>query len=616
MSKRNKNINLNEIITSYGCVVMNSAYQCNHNKTPILLHSPEKVFTAYSLDEVKDVICKIEKYIKQGKYAAGFFTYEMGGAFGLAVKQIPKDSALPLIWVGIYSSQTVHSLPEDFLNAYILEHHNSICSHSKCMLSITEDDYIHSIKRIKELIAAGDTYQVNFTINANIEIDVPPFPLFCRLLKTHPVPYAAYINGENWQILSISPELFLQKKGNILQSRPMKGTIRRGLMLCDDLKSAESLQNSEKDRAENVMILDMMRNDIGKICAHGSITIPQMFQIEKYRSLFQMTSTICGTLLDIFTLSDIFEATFPASSITGAPKHRTMEIISSLEDAPRGVYTGSIGLFTPRGDFTLNVAIRTLVHTEGKYTLGIGSGIVWDSDPEKEFAEVHLKSHFAIKPLPVFEIIETMLLDTSRKYLFLYEHLERLSQSASYWDFPFDKEQALNLLNDFRLTVEKFPEIVRISLADDGKMKVTSRAYIPQTSTVILKLSSHKIDSNNRFLRHKTTHRAVYNNELERAKNDGCFEVIFVNEKNHITEGSVTSIFFKKNKEWFTPPIDDGLLPGIWRARFIAEHNAIQQSIPLNTIKNFNEIIIGNSVRDILYVQKIVNSEGEILWGS
>lgn len=605
-------MNIEKILLSENAILIRGFKPVNENES-LLLHSPEQVLTAQSDSDVQNLISLIEKNQSEGKYAVGFFTYEMSSAFDLAVKEKIK-SKFPLAWVAIYNAENVNPLSNKELNSLIKA---DISNPSDISLNITKQKYEEAVEEIKKLISSGDTYQVNFTCKSKIKSDIDSLNYFLTLTKSHPVPYAAYINCEYGKILSISPELFLNKTGNLLTTKPMKGTMRRGYLLEDDLEIADELKNSTKNRAENVMIADMMRNDLGRICEFGSVETKELFAVEKYRSLFQMTSTVIGELRKDVSLYEIFKATFPASSITGAPKHRTMEIIKSLEKEERAVYTGSIGLFTPSGDFTMNVAIRTLLQQkEGEYELGIGSGIVWDSQPDKEFNETLLKSSFAVNPLPDFKLIETLLLDQNKKYTYLDQHLQRLENSAQYWDFPFDKKMIINQLNDFKNKISQTPVIIRMALDSAGDIEITSREFIAQKSPVVLLLSDDKTDSQDRFLFHKTTNRSLYDNAYKQARESGYFDMLFTNEKGNITETSIANIFFRKGEQWFTPPITDGLLPGVWRSEFLKKENVLERSISINNLDSYDEIIIANSVRGIIEVEKIVDSKNKNIWGN
>ncbi len=559
---------------------------------------------AYHAEEILSAFSDIEDKIAQGKTAFGFIAYEAATAFDLPTHR--NSGEFPLVWFGFCHEEEIQSLsltevldPPPFPEASL---------NIQSPLSLPYEPYEKHLSTIKRYIARGDTYQVNFTIRADCAFPIQGIPLFQSLYREQPVPYAVFLQTRNWEIHSLSPELFLKKSSDHIESRPMKGTLHRGRTTAEDRLLEDALRQSEKDRAENVMILDMVRNDFGRCCLPGSVHAEKICQIERYRSLYQMTSTVHGQVIPGSTFSQILAATFPAASITGAPKYRTMEIIRDLETKPRHCYCGSIGLIKPNGDFIFNVAIRTLVGKEGQYTLGAGGGIVWDSDPHQEYQEVKNKIAFTQIKTPSFTLLETIRLDSMENYRFLEEHLDRLADSASYWDFEFDRSQARQrLLNESRKITE-FPRTIRLSLAHNGTMEITHRPVTQPPEDVRIRVSSITVHSQNRFLYHKTTHRTLYDQERERGNQLGFFETLFLNEKAHITEGCISNLFYRIEGEWYTPPLYDGLLPGIWRNRFMKEHAARERSVSIAEIVHADEIRIGNSVMGSITVNEIHNA--------
>jgi para-aminobenzoate synthetase/4-amino-4-deoxychorismate lyase len=396
---------LHNLLSTPGSVLLpgNSTWQ--DQAEAVVLHTPARIIHAHHPEQIEALLDEVQAATDAGDFVAGYLAYEAGAVFELATHEA--EQGRPLAWFAVYPPSNVLTIPQSDLRSLIS---TPIPEASDFRLNVSAEQYQAAVLRVKELIAAGDTYQVNYTCRARFSLAVDPLSYFCSLVASHPVPYAAYINTGDEQILSLSPELFLKRRGDLIETRPMKGTRRRGRTPEEDDQLARELITSAKDRAENVMILDMMRNDLGRFSETGSIRVPEMFTAERYRSVWQMTSSVTGIAPQGVSLAKIMAATFPGSSITGAPKRRTMEIIRELETEPRGVYTGAICLFLPGGDFTCNIAIRTLVHREGRFELGIGSGIVWDSDPEDEYKETLLKSQFAFKPCPDLRLFETLLL--------------------------------------------------------------------------------------------------------------------------------------------------------------------------------------------------------------
>ncbi|RJP26579.1 MAG: aminodeoxychorismate synthase component I [Candidatus Omnitrophota bacterium] len=553
----------------------------------ILAERLHPIIQARQASEVLPAIEELTVAIQKGNTAIGFLAYEAAAAFGL-----PVHSSLypefPYLWFGIIAEHDLHFVAKN-------EYEFTPCRLPPIQFSLSQDAYQQTIETIRQKIAAGETYQVNFTQRADFEFGESPEDFFHCMELSQPVPYSAFLNAGTWSVLSLSPELFLRKRGNLLESRPMKGTAKRGRFPSEDRKLAEELKHNEKNQSENLMILDMMRNDFGKICRFGSVIASDLFKIERYRTLFQMTSTVRGQLIADTPLSAIFAATFPAASITGAPKHRTMQIIRDLEKSPRGVYCGALGILYPNGDFDFNVAIRTLYRQQNQYRLGIGGGILWDSTSTEEYEENLTKIQF-IHSTPVqFALLETLLLDEHGHYRFFVDHLDRLEMSADYWNFPIDRSKIICLLQQYARR-QAGPCAVRLQLSENGEMVITHRSVTIPPPTVRVIVSDKPIDSANPFLFHKTTNRKMYDRERRTALDNDFFEVFFVNEKGHVTEGSITNFFYRLRHEWFTPPIEDGLLNGIWRQQFIKEVRARERSIEKQELMTSDELVIGNSV--------------------
>jgi len=403
----------------------------------------------------------------------------------------------------------------------------------------------------------------------------------------------------------MSPELFLRRRGQMLLSKPMKGTWPRGRTTAEDEELVEDLTSALKDRAENLMIVDMVRNDLGRVARIGSVEVPRLFTAEKYRTVWQMTTDVTATVADGVALSDIFAATFPGASITGAPKHRTMEIIKELEPRQRGVYCGALGLFEPGGDFTCNLPIRTLVHTDGDYHLGIGAGIVWDSDPDAEYDETLLKSHFALRVLPELSLWETLLLDADGRYVLLEEHLARMEASAEYFGIPFSAAGARERLDQFARQADGAC-VVRMELSQDGGITIAPREVpAPPERPVRVLVSSEQVSADSRLLYHKTSLRELYTRARDAATAQGYFEVIFTNTDGHVTEGTITNLFIRSGGQWMTPPMTDGLLPGTWRGQYLREVGAIEKSLLVEQLLEADEVVVGNSVRGAVSVDEI-----------
>lgn len=557
--------------------------------------SPLKVFQTVDLGQVNSLLSMIEQETKNGHYAAGFISYEAAPAFDEA-HAVKERSDFPLLWFGIYEN------PLPTFNYDIADELDF--SQVISIPELTKDEYVQSVKKIEKYILDGDIYQANFTFRSQLTLgDVNPFQLFLSLLRSHPVPYSAYVNTGEHELVSLSPELFLERTGKVICSKPMKGTAHRQLSAKEDFAAALGLSLDSKNRAENIMIVDMVRNDLGRICEMGSVKTAPIFHVDTYNTVHQMISCVKGELPKDIRFSDILKATFPAASITGAPKIRAMQIIEELEHSPRKAYTGSIGCLTPTDDFCFNVAIRTLLFSDQGTELGIGSGIVADSKPLDEWQESLLKSTFISRKLPDFQMLETILWTSDAGFFYLNEHLQRLRSSHQYFNWPWDEG---NIVGTLQEKLQRFVEgniaIVRLLTSPNGDVRVEVFPLSQlgwNTDVLKIKIASKKTDSKDLFLYHKTTNREFYSKQFKLARKEGFDEVIFTNEKDEITEGAISNIFIREGDNWFTPPISCGLLPGIWRAMKIAELNADERVLKITDLQKADEIIIGNSVRDV-----------------
>ena len=506
-------------------------------------------------------------------YLAGFVSYEAG----LCLEDIvPFESSpdFPLLWFGVYEKPIVYDhKKERFCDAadmdYALEQYEAkqcrTCQVHNIRNTIEKDTYIRDIDAVREAIARGDTYQVNYTFKHKFDFDGNGEDLFFNLCMKQSASYTAFIRCLNRDILSLSPELFFQRKAGSVVVKPMKGTMERGINNADDIRKADELHNSIKNRAENVMIVDLLRNDLGRISEAGSVRVEKLYEIEKYETLFQMTSTIRSRLKTDVNWFEFFKSMFPCGSVTGAPKINTMRIIDRLEKEPRGVYTGSMGYIAPDNTSVFNVAIRTVVldRLEKSGEMGIGSGIIYDSDPHSEFDECLLKADFLTSQYTDFQLIETMLWQNGEYYL-LNLHLERLADSAEYFRFDYDRDKIIHI---FACEAETFPNNekyrVRLLLHRDGTTIISSTKLDEEDSQPKrVVFSTTRTDPDDRFLYHKTTNRELYNSEFQKARADGYYDVLFLNTRGEVTEGAISNIFIKDKDKLYTPAMKCGLLNG------------------------------------------------------
>jgi para-aminobenzoate synthetase/4-amino-4-deoxychorismate lyase len=479
--------------------------------------------------------------------------------------------------------------------------------------SVDEAGFSAAIARIRELIAAGDTYQVNYTFRLNFDAFGPPLALYARLRARQPVPYGALIAlPDGGAVVSLSPELFVRCHDGMLEARPMKGTAPASGNALEDAARARELALDPKNRAENLMIVDLLRNDLGRVAATGSVAVPTLFDVQPYGSVLQMTSTVQARLRPGASLAEVFAALYPCGSITGAPKRRTMEIIGELESAPRGLYTGAIGWFDPPadghpfGDFCLSVPIRTLTLDPAaggvrRGELGVGAGIVHDSEAASEYAECHLKARFLTGLANEFEIFETIRASRQDGPRHPDPHLARLGASAAYFGFPFDADaaRAILLAASARLDENAGPQRLRLALSAGGEMSVTSGPLAPLREPVRLLLADAPTRSDELFLRHKTSIRGDYDAAWRAAEAQGAFDTLHFNERGELTEGGRSNVLVRIGGHWYTPPLSCGLLPGVMRGVLLGAPawDVRERIITRAMLENAEDIVVCNSLR-------------------
>jgi para-aminobenzoate synthetase/4-amino-4-deoxychorismate lyase len=587
------------VASNPGSVLLQTSRFDAENYRSYLFTRPTRTLSASS-----DLFDEIEQALTRGAYVAGFLAYECGenlkgmGRCGL------QNTNTPLAWFGVYSNAFVfdHSTgefegnpPDEFLAENALP--DQSFEIRNLSFGVTEKSYAQKIATIQEYIRAGHTYQVNFTDKLQFDFSGSTKAMFAALVESQPVQYSAFLHGEDWQILSFSPELFFRQKDRGIVTRPMKGTARRGANIAEDETIAHWLQNDIKNRSENVMIVDLLRNDLGRICEYGSVRVDQLFTVEKYETLFQMTSAVSGVLRPELRYSDIFRSLFPCGSVTGAPKHRTIEIIQELERGPRGVYTGAIGFFSPAREAVFSVPIRTVVLENNRGAMGVGGGILIDSRAEDEFRECLLKSEFLTRREKPFQLLESILWNDG--YSLLPSHLKRMELSATYFGFNFDREVILAALEDARKQFASGARTkVRVLLERSGAVKVTHTRVVEQAGMGKITVSAIRVSSSDQFLRHKTTCRQLYDQQYEQALQRGYEEVLFLNERGEMTEGAISNLFIEKEGQWFTPPVACGLLPGTYRRHLLeTKPAAAERILQMEDLASADAVYICNAVR-------------------
>ena len=568
---------------------------------PIVLFQSHRKGASFRFCDPCDTICvshpedvgpaldRIERAVHSGLHAAGFFSYEAASGLDPVLKtHVPGD--FPLMWFGLFRHRK--NIPAGTPNGrnYDL---------GAWRPSISRSAYDTALNRIRDLIIAGDTYQVNYSFRLRANFSGNSLSLYRDLCRAQRTDYAAYLDIGRFQILSASPELFFALKNGTLTTRPMKGTAPRGRWWKEDKARAKQLQKSEKDRAENVMIVDLLRNDLGRISKAGSVKVPALWHVEHYETLLQMTSTVTSRVRHDVRLRELVTALFPCGSVTGAPKVRTMEIIKEVEQAARGIYTGSIGYLSPGGDMAFNVAIRTacIDRKTGIAEFGVGSGITSDSSSDGEYEECLTKARLLAAQQPAFDLFETLRYDGKNGFFLLNRHIGRIEASARYFGFAFDRSSVLSALKNAVSNLGKSPHRVRLVLSRNGCVQVET-APLKNTSqkrALSACISPLPVASRDPLLFHKTTRREPYTSRLDMYPM--CEEIILINERGEATECSIGNLVAKLDGLYVTPPISCGLLGGTFRAKLISRGKLTERVLKVNDLKRAEALYMINSVR-------------------
>ncbi|MCI5926862.1 MULTISPECIES: aminodeoxychorismate synthase component I [Streptococcus] len=541
------------------------------------------------IKEVKHLLAEVEAYQNQGYYAVGYVSYEAAPAFETKFEVI--DGPLMseyLLYFTIHESVQTEPIPLTYKPITLPKTWQELTS---------AEEYRAAIEHIHHHIRQGDTYQVNYTVQLQQNITADPFAIYNRLVVEQNAHYNAFIQHDDVSIISVSPELFFKKDGDGLTTRPMKGTTNRGLTTETDLKQAQWLAQDQKNRSENMMIVDLLRNDMNRISKIGSENVKSLCLVEQYSTIWQMTSTIETQLLPNSSLGDIFQALFPCGSITGAPKIATMAIIKDVEKQARGVYCGAIGILLPNGPTIFNVAIRTLQMQGNKAIYGVGGGITWDSKWEAEYEETKQKSAVLYRQNPKFDLISTGRIHRG-KLLFLKEHLNRLQESSRYFSYPFNKEEVQNQVEDLCQSLDFDTDYrLKMSLAKNGELtfehnQLTGLADVFCQARLVEQ--THPLDSPYTYF--KTSYRPHISLEPH--------EQIYYNQKKELLETSIGNLVLKIEDQLYTPPVHLGLLNGIYRQSLIANNQVTERVLTLDNLKQAQAIYGCNAVRG-LYELKV-----------
>jgi len=569
----------------------------------LLFTDPVEIISAETPEEVPAALDRLDAAVNSGLHAAGFFAYELGYVLEPRLSALmPQNRNVPLIWLGLYKSPAEMTPPE--VERWLATHTRSGSYHfTDVTLAWDEPAYLERFAEVQEKICAGDIYQLNLTFKARFRLSGSPLTFFLDLRQKQRVAYGGIVDTGKVTVLSASPELFIEQEGRRIATRPMKGTAPRAGTLEADALARRQLAEDVKQRAENLMIVDLMRNDIGRISEIGSVSVTDLFTVETFQTLHQMTSGVEATLKDGIGMAQLLRGIFPPGSVTGAPKIRAMELIAALETEPRGVYCGAIGHISPEGRALFNVAIRTaVVFRDAVGEMGIGSGIVFDSQGPKEYDECLLKMKFLTDPVKPFELIETMLYEPDGGFALLERHIDRLKTSARYFAYVCDEAAVRQALaGAVAGRTERLR--VRLLLSEPGAVTVTTTPLPAPDPDAVMRfvVSDTRLNSADIFLFHKTTRRDLYDREWQHFHDSaGADEVLYLNEKGELCEGGRTTIFLQRDGRLLTPALSSGLLPGTLRAELIAEGRAVEAVLTLEDLQSAEPIYLGNSVRGLV----------------
>lgn len=601
-----------------GAILLETQKPGVRDRHSYLLRRPERILIARAPGEVIPALDEAGARQAEGFAVAGFVAYEAGFALDPAFGDLDiPDPGVPLVWFGVYDGLlrfdhasrrwTEAGRPDPWPDSP--RETRELPTHDAAVpvrFSLSEEEHAARVEAVRRAIARGDVYQANLTGTFAFPAAGDPFSLYLRLRAVQPVAFGAFLRTDRACVVSQSPELFFRARGNRIETRPMKGTGPRGLTEAEDRRAAAALRADPKNRAENVMIVDLLRNDLGRVCETGSVRVPRLFEVQRFRTVHQMVSTIAGRLSAGTTPADLFRALFPCGSVTGAPKIAAMRLLRRLEPAPRGVYAGAIGILLPDGEMSFSVAIRTVVVRDGRAEAGAGGGIVWDSKPADEYREIAQKGLYLTERPLDFELLETFLWSPGAGFRSLPDHLRRMAASARHFGFRFRRERVLSALEAaVRRRVPGPAQRVRLLLRRDGDVSVELGPLSGGEDRRVpwrVAFSSAAVSSRDPFVRHKTTHRAWRDAELRIAREAGFDEILFLNERGEIAEGAVTNLFVEAGGRIFTPPPACGLLDGV-RRRLVLKDNAGRASERIlrpEDLAKADRVFLTNSVRGVV----------------
>jgi para-aminobenzoate synthetase/4-amino-4-deoxychorismate lyase len=552
--------------------------------------APLQTLVAHTPDEVRPLLAQVDRLARDGRWCVGYVRYEAAPAFDAALAVHAADG--PLAWFGIYECALDWPATEDRASAV-----------AQWQPSLTREDFNRAMDRIHDAIGAGDLYQINYTAPLKGSLQGPARALFAALQRAQPGGYAAYIDNGIEQVLSVSPELFFDWNGDHILARPMKGTAPRGVNAEEDAQQVAQLRASPKERAENVMIVDLLRNDLSRLATPHSVRVPELFRVEALPTVFQMSSDVTATPRAGTTLDNVFAALFPCGSVTGAPKVQAMRLIHALEPQPRGIYCGAIGVVRPGGHATFNVAIRTVTVKDGAARCGIGSGITYDATAEGEWQEWRSKRAFLERASQPFELLETLRLQDG----VLHEaprHLARLARAAQHFAYPYP---TATLETALAAQAAQHPHglwRVRLRLAADGTVQAESFPMETSPATVRVRLADAPFEAaGSEFVRYKTTRRAHY--DAVAPTEPGLFDTLLWNARGELTESTRCNLAVRLDGRWRTPPLHCGLLDGVARAHYLDEGRIEEGVVRLDDLPRAQGLAVFNSLRGWMDAQLV-----------
>lgn len=584
----------------------------------------------HDTNTLPQLLDRMQQALQDGLQVVSLFSYELGAAMqgiSLVISE-STDCVEPLAQVLLFrklQKLTAFEVDEWLENRAF----DRISGIANLRTNIDADEFDAALASIHAYIESGDTYQVNYTYRLRFDTYGSPLALYRQLRQRQPVPYGALIGLPNGgAILSLSPELFVRHDQGALTTRPMKGTAAASKNVSENQRRALALAADPKNRAENLMIVDLLRNDLGRVAQCGSVKVPERFEVSQFNTVLQMTSTVQARLKDDINLIDLVTALYPCGSITGAPKHRTMQIIAELEKAPRRLYTGAIGWFDAPlgehkiGDFCLSVPIRTLLldaqNEDGIYPgeMGVGAGIVYDSLAADEYAECALKAQFLTGLRGDFSLFETIYASKEDGCRHLDLHLHRLQRSSAYFGFEYDEDALLRKLTEHASGLStNGAHRLRLSLSADGAASVTSVPLVALPLPVKVFFSDTPTEKNDLFLRHKTTQRSRYDQGWKLAEQHGAFDMLFFNHADELTEGGRSNVFLKIGGCWYTPPLTSGVLPGVMRSVILNDPtwNASERVLTRADLCMAEKVMICNALRGPMMAEIIGRVETQCL---